>query len=124
MNFDKFNEIIKTRKNYGELENADLVSEFENDACGDNYVLYMRIEDDVIQDIRYTTNGCSFSIVSLEILCDLLRGKKIQEIESITATQMEEPIEGYPERRRNYIETAFAAARKAKADYERSQNAA
>jgi len=95
-----------------------VVSDYKNIGCGDAYRIYLKInENDVITNAKYTTTGCSFSLVSLGILCQLMTNKKVDEVKNITTNQMEEYIEGYPEKRQNYIETAFGAAQKTIDDY-------
>lgn len=117
MNFDKFNALVEGRVNYGELDSASVVSEYKNIGCGDGYRLYLDIEGDIIRDARYTTTGCSFSLASLAIICDLAKGKRLSEAEQIQPHELEPAIEGYPERRKNYAVTAVQALQKAIRDY-------
>lgn len=118
MNFDKFNAIVENRLNYGELDEPSVVSEYKNAGCGDGYRLFLNINNDnVIEDAAYTTTGCSFSLVSLGIICDLLRNKTVEEARNIKPEDLEPPIDGYPERRKNYAETAVEAANKALDDF-------
>lgn len=117
MNFEKFNALVEGRVNYGELEGAAVVSEYKNIGCGDGYRLYLDIAGERINDARYTTTGCSFSLASLAIICDLAKGKTIDEAMQIKPEELEPAIEGYPERRKNYAVTAVQALQKALADY-------
>jgi len=117
MNFEKFNALVEGRVNYGELENAAVVSEYKNIGCGDGYRLYLDIEGDRIRDACYTTTGCSFSLASLAIICDLAKGKTLDEALSIKPEELEPAIDGYPERRKNYAVTAVQALQKAIRDY-------
>ncbi len=104
--------------NYGEVDDASVVSEYKNVGCGDAYRLYLQIENDTIKDASYTTTGCSFSIASLGIVCDILKGLSVAEARAIKPEQLETYIDGYPERRRIYIDTALGAVNKALDDYE------
>ncbi|RME91970.1 MAG: iron-sulfur cluster assembly scaffold protein [Candidatus Hydrogenedentota bacterium] len=114
MNFEKFDAILQEKKNYGQIKNADVVVEYQNDACGDDYVLSLKLKNGVVEEAKYTTNGCSFSILSLEILCDLLKDKPIDQLEDyITKDKFEEVVEGYPPRRINYIDTALEVMKQA-----------
>ena len=118
MNFDKFNEIVESRLNYGEIEDANVASNYKNVGCGDEYRLYLKIDrDNIIQNAKYTTTGCSFSLVSLGILCKLLKNQHIDSIDNIPHSNLEAFIDGYPEKRKNYIDTAFEAAKKAVQDF-------
>ncbi|MCX7633773.1 MAG: iron-sulfur cluster assembly scaffold protein [Turneriella sp.] len=117
MNFEKFNALVEGRVNYGELEDASVISDYRNIGCGDGYRLYLKIENGRIADARYTTTGCSFSLASLAIICDLAKGKTLDEALAIEPQDLEPAIDGYPERRRNYAVTAVEALRKAIRDY-------
>lgn len=117
MNFEKFNALVEGRVNYGELDNASVVSEYKNIGCGDGYRLYLQIDGDRIREARYTTTGCSFSLASLAIICDLARGKTLDEAMAIRPEELEPAIDGYPERRKNYAVTAVQALQKAIRDY-------
>lgn len=116
MNFDKFNALVEGRKNYGELESPSVVSEYKNIGCGDGYRIFLKTENDVITHASYTTTGCSFSLASLAIICELAKGKTLAEAQKITPEMMESFIDGYPERRKNYAITAIQALNKAIAD--------
>lgn len=118
MNFDKFNALVDKRLNYGEMLDADVVSEYKNQGCGDNYRLYLKIDDDgIIADAKFNTTGCSFSLVSLGVMCKLVINKHIDQIGNIPQNDVEIFIDGYPERRKNYIHTAMEAMQKAVQDY-------
>lgn len=118
MNFEKFNALVEGRVNYGELEHASVVSEYKNIGCGDGYRLYLDVDGEIIKDARYTTTGCSFSLASLAIICDLAKGKSLDEALHIKPEELEPAIEGYPERRKNYAVTAVQAMQKAIKDYQ------
>ncbi len=118
MNFEKFNALVEGRVNYGELESASVVSEYKNIGCGDGYRLYLEVEGDTIKDARYTTTGCSFSLASLAIICDLAKGKTLAAARNIQPEELEPAIEGYPEKRKNYAVTAVQALQKALRDFE------
>lgn len=118
MNFEKFQNLVEKRPYYGELENPTVVSEYKNVGCGDGYRLYLEIKDNKIENISYTTTGCSFSLASLSILCDLVKGKTLTEAQAVDPDMMDSYIDGYPERRKNYRDTAISALKKAISDYQ------
>ena len=89
MNFDKFNAIVESRLHYGEIDAASVVSEFKNVGCGDNYRIFLKVEDNIIQEATYTTTGCSFSLASLSIICDLVKGKTLEEAKQLAAQELE-----------------------------------
>lgn len=117
MDFDKFNALVESRLHYGEIDEASVVSDYKNVGCGDGYRLFLQISENKITDASYTTTGCSFSLASLSIICDLLIGKTIEEAQQVQPEDLEPYIDGYPPRRLNYAATAIAAAQKALNDF-------
>jgi uncharacterized protein YjbI with pentapeptide repeats len=117
MNFDKFNSLVESRLHYGEIDEASVVSDYKNVGCGDGYRIFLQIQGQEIVDASYTTTGCSFSLASLSIVCDLLIGKTIENAQLVQPEDLEPYIDGYPPRRLNYAATAIAAAQKALNDF-------
>ena len=75
---DKIMERFRAAKNAGSLSGANGKGEVGNVACGDILKLYITVDaDDVIREAKFKTFGCVAAIVSTDIACDLIRGKKI-----------------------------------------------
>ena len=51
-------------RNVGSIENADGVGEVGNAKCGDIMKIYLKIEDDIIKDVKFETFGCGSAIAS------------------------------------------------------------
>ncbi|EPG73787.1 NifU-like N-terminal domain protein [Leptospira fainei serovar Hurstbridge str. BUT 6] len=118
MDFDKYKEINDQRLNYREMEDATVVSNYRNVGCGDGYRIYLKIDENrVVSDASYTTTGCGFGIVALAMATEIAKGKSIDELKSITPEDVEKLFE-FPERRKNYPESAVAALRQAVQDFE------
>lgn len=116
MDFERFKRINDTRMNYREMEDASVVSSYRNLGCGDGYRLYLKIDGDTITDASYTTTGCGFGLVSLAMATEWVRGKTIEEAAAISAADIEQMFE-FPERRKNYPDSAVEALQKAVQDY-------
>lgn len=117
MDFERFKKINDERLNYQEMEGASVVSSYRNTGCGDGYRLYLKIDDaQVIQEATYTTTGCGFGLVSLAMATEWVKGKSLDEVESVTPEKLEELFE-FPERRKNYPQSAVEALQKAVADF-------
>jgi len=118
MDFERFKKINDERPNYGEMENPSVVSAYRNTGCGDGYRLYLNInpESQTIEDASYTTTGCGFSLAALSMACEWLKNKKITEAENISSEEIERLFE-FPDRRKNYPDTAVDAVKKAINDY-------
>ncbi|WCL51329.1 pentapeptide repeat-containing protein [Leptospira sp. GIMC2001] len=121
MDFDKYKEINDQRLNYHEMEDATVVSYYRNTGCGDGYRIYLKIdENDRVSDASYTTTGCGFGIVALAFACEAAKGKTLEEIKALTSSDLESYFE-FPERRKNYPESAIQALHKAVNDHETGQ---
>lgn len=118
MDFERFKKINDERLNYREMEDATVVSSYRNTGCGDGYRLYLKIDADqqVVTDASYTTTGCGFGLVSLAIATEWVKGKTIDEAVQVNPEKLEEMFE-FPERRKNYPQSAVEALQKAFADH-------
>ena len=70
-------------RNFGKLENPDRIAEGFNPLCGDRLNLYLELEDDHIKDIRFDGTGCAISVASASLMTDALKGKSLEEAESV-----------------------------------------
>jgi nitrogen fixation NifU-like protein len=70
-------------RNYGVPERWDIAVEGKNPVCGDEIVLYLTVEDDVISDCRFSGKGCSISMASASVMTETLKGKNLEETKSI-----------------------------------------
>jgi hypothetical protein len=100
------------------MEEATVVSSYRNTGCGDGYRLYLKIDEDagIIADASYTTTGCGFGLVALAMATEWVKGKTPQQAADVSPEQLEEMFE-FPERRKNYPQSAVEALQKAIADY-------
>jgi uncharacterized protein YjbI with pentapeptide repeats len=117
MDFQKYKQINDDRLNYREMEDATVVSNYRNTGCGDGYRIYLKINDNIITDASYTTTGCGFGIVALAMATEISKNKTVEEAKSLTEADIEKEFP-FPERRKNYPESAIAALQKALSDYE------
>ena len=61
------------------LENANLVLEGVNPSCGDDIVIQLRVEEDIIVDGAFNGDGCAISQASADIMIDMVMGKHKDE---------------------------------------------
>lgn len=66
-------------RNVGEIENADGIGEAGNPVCGDIMKIYLKIENDVIIDVKFKTFGCAAAIATSSITTELIKGKTIDD---------------------------------------------
>lgn len=75
------------RKNKREMENPTIDEKGHNPSCGDELDIKIKLSDDkkTIEDISYTGIGCAISQASASMMCDLLRGKSVEEAKKLTS---------------------------------------
>ncbi|MFO7246614.1 MAG: SUF system NifU family Fe-S cluster assembly protein [Thermaerobacter sp.] len=89
MTADMYREYIlqhyRSPRNYGRLENPDIVHEDDNPLCGDQVHIEVALDDqDRVADIRFQGKGCAISQASTSILTDKVKGKTLEEIKALT----------------------------------------
>lgn len=121
MDFARYKQINDDRINYREMEDATVISNYRNIGCGDGYRIYLKIDSsETVTDASYTTTGCGFGIVALAMATEFAKGKTIEQLKSITSADIETMFE-FPERRKNYPESAVSALLQAVRDYENGE---
>ncbi len=73
----------KSPRNFGVLEGATRKVEGYNPLCGDRLVLYLKMNGDVIQDVRFQGSGCAISTASASMMTAAVKGKTKAEAEKI-----------------------------------------
>ena len=93
---EKVMEEFNNPQNVGEIENADAVGEVGNAVCGDIMKIYMKIEDDIITDIKFKTFGCGAAIATSSMATQLVKGKSIFEAMKLTNKEVMDRLGGLP----------------------------
>ena len=84
-------------RNVGEIENADGIGEVGNARCGDIMKMYLKIDDDVITDIKFKTFGCGAAIASSSMATEMVKGMKVDEALKITNKDVIKALGGLPD---------------------------
>jgi len=80
----------------GRIENPDGVGKVGNPICGDVMVIYLKIKDDIIEDIKFETFGCAAAIATSSVVTELAKGKKIEDALKISNRDVMEFLGGLP----------------------------
>ena len=83
-------------RNVGEIENPDGVGQVGNAKCGDIMKMYLKIRDNVIQDVKFETFGCGSAIASSSMDTEMIKGKTIDEALAVTNRQVVDALGGLP----------------------------
>ncbi len=87
---------FKEPKNVGVIDDADGMGEVGNPLCGDMMTLYLRIKDNIIDDIKFQTFGCGAAIAVSSMLTEMAKGKTLNEAKKITNKDVAKALEGLP----------------------------
>ena len=108
-------------RNVGEMPDANGVGEVGNAKCGDIMKMYLKIENDIIVDVKFKTFGCGAAIATSSMATELVKGKSIEEALKLTNTAVVEALEGLPPAKIHCSVLAEEAIKSALADYYRRQ---
>ena len=108
-------------RNVGVIEDADAVGEVGNSKCGDIMKMYLKIEDDVIQDVKFETFGCGSAIASSSMATEMIKGKPLSEAMQLTNKAVTEALDGLPAHKLHCSVLAEEAIQSALEDYRRRQ---
>ncbi len=93
---EKVMEHFRNPRNVGVIEDADGVGQVGNAKCGDIMKMYLKIEDDVIKDVKFETFGCGSAIASSSMATELILGKPVSEAMQLTNKAVAEALDGLP----------------------------
>ena len=83
-------------RNVGVIEDASGVGEVGNAKCGDIMKIYLKIENDILVDVKFETFGCGSAIASSSMATELIKGKPISEAMQLTNWAVTEALDGLP----------------------------
>ena len=104
-------------RNVGVIENADGVGEVGNAKCGDIMKIYLKIENDIIVDVKFETFGCGSAIASSSMATEMIMGKSIHEAMALTNKAVAEALDGLPAHKLHCSVLAEEAIKNALKDY-------
>ena len=70
----------KQPRNYGVLEGADASSEQANLSCGDKVMMYVKVADGAVTEIKFTGDGCAISKATASMLTEKLIGRRVEDV--------------------------------------------
>ncbi len=93
---DKVMDHFSNPRNVGEIENADGVGEVGNASCGDIMKIFLKVEDNVIKEIKFKTFGCGAAIATSSMVTEMAIGKTLEEAMELTNASVAEALDGLP----------------------------
>ena len=119
---DKVMDHFRNPRNVGVIENADGIGEVGNAVCGDIMKIYLKIDNDIIQDVKFETFGCGSAIASSSMATELIKGKPVSEALQLTNKAVAEALDGLPPVKMHCSVLAEEAIKAALKDYYEKNN--
>ncbi|MDP4090338.1 MAG: Fe-S cluster assembly scaffold protein NifU [Bacillota bacterium] len=114
---EKVMDHFRNPRNVGEIEDANGIGEVGNAKCGDIMKIYLKVEDNLIVDVKFKTYGCGSAIASSSMATELIKGKTLDEAWLLTNKAVAEALDGLPPVKMHCSVLAEEAIHKAINDY-------
>ena len=118
---EKVMDHFRNPRNVGVLEDANGVGTVGNAKCGDIMKMYLKIEDDIVKDVKFETFGCGSAIATSSMATELIKGKPVEEARQLTNKAVAEALDGLPDYKMHCSVLAQEAIEAALKDYESRQ---
>ena len=114
---EKVMDHFRNPRNVGVIEDANGIGEVGNAKCGDIMKMYLKIEDDIIQDVKFETFGCGSAIASSSMATEMIKGQPVSEAMKLTNKAVAEALDGLPDYKMHCSVLAEEAIKNALDDY-------
>ena len=119
---DKVMDHFRHPRNVGKIEDADAVGEVGNAVCGDIMKIYLKIDNDIITDVKFETFGCGSAIASSSMATELIKGRPVSEALELSNKAVAEALDGLQAHKMHCSVLAEEAIKKALLDYYTKNN--
>lgn len=109
-------------RNVGTIENPDGYGKVGNPSCGDIMEIFLKIDNDIITDVKFRTFGCASAIATSSISTEMVLGKSIEEALNLTNKAVAEALGGLPAQKMHCSVLAEEALKEAIEDYLKKKN--
>jgi len=116
---EKVMDHFQNPRNVGEIPDADGVGEIGNPVCGDMMTFYIKVKDNVIEDVKFQTFGCGAAIAVSSMVSEMAKGKTIDEALKMTKEMVAEQLGGLPKNKMHCSNLGADALHKAIEDYQK-----
>ncbi len=118
---DKVIDHFSNPKYAGSIENADGIGEVGNATCGDMMTVYIKVENDIIEDVKFKTFGCVAAIAVSDMVSEMAIGKTLEEAKKITRKAVAESLDGLPKEKMHCSNLGAEALAEAIENYEKKK---
>ena len=114
---EKVMDHFRNPRNVGEIPDADGVGQVGNAKCGDIMKMYLKIKDNVIEDVKFETFGCGSAIASSSMATEMIKGKTIEDALAVSNRDVVDALDGLPAHKLHCSVLAEEAIKSAVKDY-------
>ncbi len=114
---EKVMDHFQNPRNVGEIKDADGTGEIGNPVCGDMMSFYIKVKDNVIEDVKFKTFGCGAAIAVSSMVSEMAKGKTLDEAMQITNASVAKELGGLPANKMHCSNLAADALHRAVRDY-------
>ena len=114
---DKVMDHFQHPRNVGKMDDADGIGEVGNAKCGDIMKIYLKIDDNVVSDVKFETFGCGSAIASSSMATEMIKGKPLDEVMELTNKAVVQALDGLPAHKLHCSVLAEEAVKSALKDY-------
>jgi nitrogen fixation protein NifU and related proteins len=114
---DKVMDHFSKPRNVGEIKDADGIGEIGNPTCGDMMTFYIKVKDNIIDDVKFKTFGCGAAIAVSSMVSEMAIGKTIDEALKISNKDVAEELGGLPKNKLHCSNLGADALHKAIENY-------
>ncbi|MDZ4170698.1 MAG: Fe-S cluster assembly scaffold protein NifU [Methanobacteriaceae archaeon] len=118
---DKVMDHFSNPRNVGDIADASGEGTVGNPTCGDLMTIYIKVKDDIIEDIKFKTFGCGAAIATSSMVTELAMGKNVDEALKITRNDVADALEGLPPVKMHCSNLAADALQAAIEDYKKKK---
>ncbi|EHQ35485.1 Fe-S cluster assembly scaffold protein NifU [Methanoplanus limicola] len=118
---EKVMDHFENPRNTGVIKDADGIGEEGNPQCGDIMKVFIKVKDNIIEDIKFQTFGCGAAIASSSMATELVKGKTLEEAWDLSNKAVVEALEGLPPAKVHCSVLAEDAIHRAINDYRKKQ---
>ena len=105
-------------RNVGEIPDASGVGTVGNPVCGDVMELYIKVDDNIITDVKFKTFGCGAAIATSSMATEMVKGKSVEEALAVSNKAVAEALDGLPPIKLHCSVLAEEAIKSAIEDYQ------
>lgn len=104
-------------RNVGKIDDADGVGKVGNAKCGDIMKIYIKVDNNIITDVKFNTFGCGSAIASSSMATEMIKGKSLDDALELTNKAVAEALDGLPAHKMHCSVLAEEAIKAAIDDY-------